>query len=163
MKTTSGQVRHAQKLKAQTPPSCPIRQVGQGWQEVASGSVKELHTFTETGVISFLETLNLFPILERSVNAPKYRPPITTAGYTGYIVIHFPTYPGRDGVLRAGTAPLKREHQPSAKAAASAASSSLSAVGTSAARRSQRRRVTHSSSPASTPASTRNSSPVRVR
>ncbi|EGZ23511.1 hypothetical protein PHYSODRAFT_482163 [Phytophthora sojae] len=55
----------------------------------------------------------------------------------------------------------KREHQPSAKAAASAASSSLSAVGTSAARRSQRRRVTHSSSPASTPASTRNSSPVR--
>lgn len=107
MKTTSGQVRHAQKLKAQTPPSCPIRQVGQGWQEVASGSVKELHTFTETGVISFLETLNLFPILERSVNAPKYRPPITTAGYTGYIVIHFPTYPGRDGVLRAGTAPLQ--------------------------------------------------------
>ncbi|KAG6612405.1 Protein Kinase [Phytophthora cinnamomi] len=52
----------------------------------------------------------------------------------------------------------KREHQPSAKAAASA---SLSAPAPSASRRSHRRRVTHASSPASTPASTRNSSPVR--
>ncbi|KAL4174666.1 hypothetical protein KRP22_006602 [Phytophthora ramorum] len=54
----------------------------------------------------------------------------------------------------------KREHQPSAKAAASLYPSTA-AVATSSARRSQRRRVTRSASPASTPASTRNSSPVR--
>ncbi|KAG7388596.1 hypothetical protein PHYPSEUDO_012087 [Phytophthora pseudosyringae] len=55
----------------------------------------------------------------------------------------------------------KREHQPSAKAAASAAVSSLPPASASVSRRSQRRRVTRSASPASTPASTRNSSPVR--
>ncbi|KAG1687357.1 hypothetical protein DVH05_005229 [Phytophthora capsici] len=55
----------------------------------------------------------------------------------------------------------KREHQPSAKAAAASTASSLPLAPPSASRRSQRRRVTHSASPASTPASTHNSSPVQ--